>query len=54
MAGEDAPPCTYDDSNPDGDFDDVDDADVADYFAFWRSECEERTRTIEQVLVRIP
>jgi uncharacterized damage-inducible protein DinB len=47
MAGEAAPPRTYDDSNPDGDFDDVDDADVADDFAFWRSECA-NSRTIEQ------
>jgi hypothetical protein len=47
MAGEDAPPRTYDDDNVDGDFDDVDDADVADDFAFWRSECE-KARTIER------
>jgi hypothetical protein len=47
MGGEDAPPRTYDGRNPDGDFDDVDDADVADDFAFWRSECA-NSRTIEQ------
>ncbi|MGH8869674.1 MAG: DinB family protein [Actinomycetes bacterium] len=40
LAGEDAPPLTYDDDNPDGDFDDVDAADVAEAFAAWETECE--------------
>jgi uncharacterized damage-inducible protein DinB len=47
MAGEDAPPRYYDDSNIDGDFDDVDDADVADDFAYWRTVCED-SREIER------
>ncbi|MGQ0825617.1 MAG: DinB family protein [Actinomycetota bacterium] len=40
LAGEDAPPRTYTRDNPDGDFDDVDSADVDEGFAFWRDECE--------------
>ena len=52
LAGEDAPPRTYDDDNVDGDFDDVDDADVADAFAFWRSECENSRD--HRAVVRIP
>jgi uncharacterized damage-inducible protein DinB len=38
LAGEDAPPSYYGDDNPDGDFDDVDTADVAEAFGTWRSE----------------
>ncbi|MGZ4714989.1 MAG: DinB family protein [Acidimicrobiia bacterium] len=40
MAGEDAPPIYWSDEDPDGDFDGVDDADVAGDFATWRAECE--------------
>src|SRR6266581_8803178 len=41
LAGEDTPPIYFSqDDNPDGDFDDVDDADVAGDFATWRAECE--------------
>jgi len=41
LAGEHAPPIYFSPSdNPDGDFDDVDDADVAADFATWRTECE--------------
>jgi uncharacterized damage-inducible protein DinB len=40
MAGHDAPPRYYDNAtNPDGDFDDVDTADVDDAFAYFESEC---------------
>ena len=40
-AGEDVPPiCFRPNENPDGDFDDVDYADVAADFATWRAECE--------------
>ncbi|MET1002595.1 MAG: DinB family protein [Acidimicrobiia bacterium] len=40
MAGEDAPPRFYDpETNPDGDFDDVDAADVEENFAYFASEC---------------
>ncbi len=40
MAGENAPPLHYSDSNPDGDFDDVAQADVAEAFAVWTAECD--------------
>lgn len=40
LGGEDPAPLYYSDSNEDGDFDDVDEADVAKAFAVWRSECE--------------
>ena len=40
LGGEDAPPIYYSDDNRDGDFDDVDTADVAAAFATWRAECE--------------
>jgi hypothetical protein len=33
------PPRYYSDENPDGDFDDVADADVTDAFSYWRGEC---------------
>ena len=40
LAGEEAPPRTYDnETNPDGDFDDVDSADVEADFAFFDGEC---------------
>ncbi len=41
LAGENMPLiyCS-DDDNPDGDFDDIADADVAEDFATWRAECE--------------
>ena len=38
--GADAPPRWYDEDNPDGDFDDVDDADVDEAFRAWEAECE--------------
>ena len=40
LGGEDAPPSYYSDDHPDGDFDDVDTADVAEAFGTWRSECQ--------------
>jgi uncharacterized damage-inducible protein DinB len=40
LGGEDAPPLYWSDDDPDGDFDNVDSADVAEGFAAWRSECE--------------
>jgi uncharacterized damage-inducible protein DinB len=39
LEGADAPPRTYSEDNPDGDFDDVDTADPAEAFAFWEEEC---------------
>ena len=39
LGGEQAPPRYYSDENPDGDFDDVADAVVADAFGYWRDEC---------------
>ena len=47
MAREDAPPRYYDDQNPDGDFDDVDTADVARDFTYWHDEIE-HARTVEE------
>jgi uncharacterized damage-inducible protein DinB len=40
LGGGDAPPLYWSDDDPDGDFDNVDTADVADGFAVWRSACE--------------
>jgi uncharacterized damage-inducible protein DinB len=41
LAGQDAPPIYFTpDENPEADFDDIDDADVAADFATWRAECE--------------
>ena len=39
LGGEQAPPRYYSDENPDGDFDDVAGADVAEAFGYWRDEC---------------
>jgi uncharacterized damage-inducible protein DinB len=40
LTQEDAPGIYYTDDNPDGDFDDVDDASAEEAFTTWRSECE--------------
>jgi uncharacterized damage-inducible protein DinB len=40
LAGEDAPAVFYDDANPDGDFDLVDDAVVASDVAFWQAQID--------------
>jgi uncharacterized damage-inducible protein DinB len=40
LAGEEAPPRFYSDSDPDGDFDHVEGADVDEAFAAWRAECD--------------
>jgi len=40
LGGEDAPPLYWSDDDPDGDFDNVDTAEVAAGFAAWRSECD--------------
>jgi uncharacterized damage-inducible protein DinB len=40
IAGDDAPPHYYSDDNRDGEFDDVDQADVVDAFAAWSAECD--------------
>jgi uncharacterized damage-inducible protein DinB len=45
LEAEDATPIFYDEANPDGDFDDVDDADVASDMATWHAEVE-RARAI--------
>jgi uncharacterized damage-inducible protein DinB len=46
LAGEDAPRIYYSDEDPDGDFDNVDDADVAEAFATWRRECDVADKNI--------
>jgi len=45
LAGEDAPPMYYTDTDSDGEFDNVDTADVEEAFGTWRAECE-RSRAI--------
>jgi uncharacterized damage-inducible protein DinB len=40
LAAEDAPPLYWSDEDPDGDFDNVDTADVDEGFASWHRECE--------------
>jgi uncharacterized damage-inducible protein DinB len=40
VAGEKAPPRYFSDENPDGDFDDVDTADVDEAFATWRADVD--------------
>lgn len=40
IAGRDAPPLYYTEADPDGDFDNVDDADPDEAFATWRRECQ--------------
>jgi hypothetical protein len=40
LAGEEAPPLYYSDSDPDGDFDHVEGADADEAFAAWRAECD--------------
>ncbi len=49
LAGEDAPGIYFSDTNPDGDFDDVDTADLESDFACFREECE-RARKIASSL----
>jgi uncharacterized damage-inducible protein DinB len=39
LSDEQAPPRYYSDENPDGDFDDVAGAGVAEAFSYWRGEC---------------
>jgi uncharacterized damage-inducible protein DinB len=40
LGGEEAPPHFWSEDDRDGDFDNVDEADVAEAFATWRAECE--------------
>ena len=40
LAGEDAPPFYYSDADPDGDFNNIEDADPDEAFATWRAECD--------------
>jgi uncharacterized damage-inducible protein DinB len=44
FTGEDAPPFYYSDANPDGEFDDVDTADVDEAFTAWNAECDNARR----------
>jgi uncharacterized damage-inducible protein DinB len=39
VAAEDAPPLYYSDADPDGDFDNVDTADVDEAFRTWNAQC---------------
>jgi uncharacterized damage-inducible protein DinB len=49
LGGEDAPPMYYSDTDPDGDFDNVDPASAAAAFATWRAECA-RAREVTAAL----
>jgi uncharacterized damage-inducible protein DinB len=44
LAGEDLPPLYCSDTNPDGDFDDVDEADVRRSFSAWHEVCDDSRR----------
>jgi uncharacterized damage-inducible protein DinB len=44
LGGEDVPGIYWTDDDPDGDFNDVDTAEVQEAFATWRSECEHARR----------
>jgi uncharacterized damage-inducible protein DinB len=44
LGGEDVPGIYWTDGDPDGDFNDVDTAEVQEAFATWRSECEHARR----------
>jgi uncharacterized damage-inducible protein DinB len=44
LGGEDVPGIYWTEDDPDGDFDNVDTADVQEAFATWRSECEHARR----------
>jgi len=46
LAGEDAPPLYYSEDDPDGDFDNLDTADVAEAFASWQAECANARRAV--------
>ena len=46
IAGEDLPPIYWSDDDPDGDFDNVDTADVAESFATWRAECDAARKNV--------
>ncbi|MGH3898500.1 MAG: DinB family protein [Pseudonocardiaceae bacterium] len=52
VAAENAPPLYYSEDDPDGDFDNVDSADVAEAFATWRAECQ-RAREIVAAAVSL-
>ena len=47
LRGEAAPPYYWSDESPDGDFDDVDQADVAADLATWRAECDAARAIVE-------
>jgi hypothetical protein len=47
LSDEQAPPRYYSDENPDGDFDDVAEADVAEAFSYWRGECAHARECVE-------
>jgi uncharacterized damage-inducible protein DinB len=49
VAGETAVPRYYSDENPDGDFDDVDTADVDEAFATWRDDVERARAAVAAV-----
>jgi uncharacterized damage-inducible protein DinB len=49
MAGRDTPPMYWSDDDPDGDFDNVADADVADAFERWRAACDEARRITDAI-----
>lgn len=48
LAGEEAPPLYYSDTDRDGDFNNVDDADPNEAFETWHAECENARAAVSQ------
>jgi uncharacterized damage-inducible protein DinB len=46
LAGEDAPPIYFSAEDPDGEFDNVEDADADEAFATWRRECDAARKNV--------
>jgi uncharacterized damage-inducible protein DinB len=49
LGGEEAPPLFWSEDDPDGDFDNVDEADAAEAFEQWRAECEHARQLVAAV-----
>jgi hypothetical protein len=49
VAGQDAPPLYHSEDDPDGDFDNVGDADVGEAFASWQAECGRARKILARV-----
>ena len=47
LHGEDAPPIFYSDTDPDGDFDNVESASIDEAFRIWREQCENARQAVD-------